>query len=54
MKVKDPIYSAEKINNSGESEYWLVTVNLREPEYRYCFYTFHISTDGVKVTMMTG
>jgi hypothetical protein len=54
MKVKDPIYSAKKKEYNDNTEYWSVTVKLKEPEYKYYYYEVHISLDGVKVTLATG
>lgn len=54
IKVKDPIYTATKKKYKDNTEYWSVTVDLKEPEYKYYYFEIQISLDGEKVTLATG
>ena len=54
MNVKDPVYTAVKKTDSKQAEYWSVTIELQEPEYKLYYYEVQISVDGDKVTMATG
>lgn len=54
MKVKYPIYTATKKKYKDNTEYWSVTVDLKEPEYKYYHFEIQIPLDGEKVTLATG
>lgn len=54
MKVTDPVYLAKKKVLKDLTEYWSVTVKLKEPEYKFYYYEVQISLDGEKVTLATG